>query len=65
MAIETFLEKRPLQEWVGRVEQRAGRYWVPLPHPSGASLWLNRPENRALVDQALDELGRLREGLRL
>lgn len=60
MAIETFLEKRPLQEWVGRVEQRAGRHWIPLPHPSGASLWLNRPENRVLVDQALAELARLR-----
>jgi uracil-DNA glycosylase family 4 len=60
MAIEAFLEKRPLQDWVGRVEERAGRFWIPLPHPSGASLWLNRPENRALVDQALGELGRLR-----
>src|SRR5439155_18464576 len=41
MAIEAFLEKRPLQAWVGRLEHRAGRYWLPLPHPSGASLWLN------------------------
>src|SRR2546421_6214633 len=46
MAIETFLEKRPLQEWVGRVEEHGGRYWIPLPHPSGASLWLNRPEHQ-------------------
>jgi uracil-DNA glycosylase len=65
MAIETFLEKRPLHEWVGHVEQRAGRHWIPLPHPSGASLWLNRPENRARVDQTLEELGRLRIELRL
>jgi uracil-DNA glycosylase family 4 len=65
MAIEAFLEKRPLNEWVGRVEQRAGRCWIPLPHPSGASLWLNQPEHRALVDQALDELGRLRVTLGL
>lgn len=65
MAIETFLEKRPLQEWVGRLEERAGRFWLPLPHPSGASLWLNRPENRALVDQALKELARLRVELGL
>jgi uracil-DNA glycosylase len=65
MAIETFLEKRPLNEWVGRVEHRSGRYWLPLPHPSGASLWLNRPENRVLVEQALDELGRLRIALGL
>src|SRR6476661_3853565 len=50
MAIETFLEKRPLLEWVGRVAERGGRYWIPLPHPSGASLWLNRPEHQALVE---------------
>ena len=62
MAIEAFLEKRPLGEWVGRVEERAGRYWVPLPHPSGASLWLNDPAHRAMADQALAELGRLRVG---
>ena len=60
MAIEAFLEKRPLEDWVGRVEERGGRYWIPLPHPSGASLWLNRPEHRQWVEQALDELGRLR-----
>jgi hypothetical protein len=26
---------------------------IPLPHPSGASSWLNLPANRALVDVAL------------
>lgn len=65
MAIEAFLEKRPLTEWVGHVEQRSGRYWIPLPHPSGASLWLNQPENRVRVDQALAELGRLKVSLGL
>jgi uracil-DNA glycosylase len=40
-----------------------GRQIVPLPHPSGASLWLNRPENRALVDQALEHVRRLSEEL--
>lgn len=35
---------------------------VPLPHPSGVSRWRNEPANRLLVDQALDRLGRLREG---
>lgn len=29
---------------------------VPLPHPSGASQWYNRPENQALVRQAIDHL---------
>lgn len=27
-----------------------------LPHPSGASTWLNSPQNRALLTQALDNL---------
>ena len=30
-----------------------GRWVVPLPHPSGASLWPNRPENKALIAQAI------------
>jgi len=36
---------------------------VPLPHPSGASGWLNDPANRARVAEAVglirQELGRL------
>ena len=65
MAIEAFLAPRPLNQWVGCVEARAGRFWIPLPHPSGASLWLNQPDHRALVDQALEEFGRLRVELGL
>jgi uracil-DNA glycosylase family 4 len=37
-----------------------GRYVVPLPHPSGASLWPNRPENQALIHQALQLLATIR-----
>jgi uracil-DNA glycosylase len=40
----------------------AGRWVVPLPHPSGASLWPNAPENQALIRRAialLDELRRM------
>jgi uracil-DNA glycosylase len=40
----------------------SGRWVVPLPHPSGASLWPNAPENRALIRRAialLDELRRM------
>ena len=29
---------------------------VPLPHPSGASLWMNKEANRRLVKQALSHL---------
>ena len=30
-----------------------GRWIVPLPHPSGASLWPNQPENKLLIEQAV------------
>jgi uracil-DNA glycosylase len=54
LAIETLLgRKLRLTEAVGRVFERDGRYVLPLPHPSGASLWPNRPENQALIQQAL------------
>jgi uracil-DNA glycosylase family 4 len=38
-----------------------GRWVVPLPHPSGASLWPNKPENQALIDRAIDLLGQIRQ----
>jgi hypothetical protein len=30
------------------------RVAIPLPHPSGVSLWLNSPDNRALVASAVE-----------
>ena len=66
LAHQRFLPGRPLSELVGRVftEQgteagpgsRAGRLIVPLPHPSGASRWLNHPGNRALLERGLRRL---------
>ena len=54
LAIETLLgQKLRLSETVGRVFEVDGRCVLPLPHPSGASLWPNRPENQALIRQAL------------
>jgi uracil-DNA glycosylase len=63
---ERFLTGRPLDELVGRVFDLAGRevsgrgrvrpLLVPLPHPSGASRWLNAVENRLLLDRALRRL---------
>jgi uracil-DNA glycosylase len=40
---------------------REGRWVVPLPHPSGASLWPNNPRNRALINRALHILGDWRQ----
>lgn len=39
---------------------QTGRFVVPLPHPSGASLWPNKAENRALIDRAIAILAALR-----
>jgi uracil-DNA glycosylase len=54
LAIETLLGQRlRLDEAVGQVFEVDGRYVLPLPHPSGASLWPNLPENQARIQQAL------------
>jgi uracil-DNA glycosylase len=60
---ERFLPGRPLDALVGRLFDVNGRevrprvdvrpILVPLPHPSGASRWLNDIGNRALLDRAL------------
>jgi uracil-DNA glycosylase len=60
LAVSKFLGRVKLTEAVGTVHQFDGRWVVPLPHPSGASLWLNRPQNRQRVQQALDHLRQLR-----
>jgi uracil-DNA glycosylase len=39
-------------ECVGRVFELDGAVAIPLPHPSGASSWLNDPANRDQVAQA-------------
>lgn len=57
LAIRRFLGRVTLDDVVGAATRdEAGRWIVPLPHPSGASMWLNRPENRARVTRALERL---------
>jgi uracil-DNA glycosylase len=56
-----------VSECVGRrYELPGGIVAVPLPHPSGASSWLNSVANRTLVAQAVslvhEQLGRLQTG---
>ncbi|GJG85089.1 hypothetical protein tb265_02700 [Gemmatimonadetes bacterium T265] len=62
LATDRFLPPAPLAALVGRVHGAAvgGRVVpvLPLPHPSGASGWLNEPAHRALLDRALDALAR-------
>jgi uracil-DNA glycosylase len=64
LAVRRFLGPVKLAEVVGTVVvDDEGRQIVPLPHPSGASLWLNKPSNVAQVDRALSRLQQLRAKL--
>ncbi len=79
MAIDAFVGKQLLVDTVGKVFEASGQwsvasgqvaeqhrpYFLPLPHASGVSRWLNVPANQALLDQALSELSRLRVELHL
>ena len=66
LAHERFLSARQLDTLVGRFFDLSGRevtrathtrpLLVPLPHPSGASRWLNAVENRRLLERALRRL---------
>ena len=61
LAADRFLAPAPLAELVGTVREAtvAGHRTavLPLPHPSGASGWLNAAAHRALLDRALAALG--------
>jgi uracil-DNA glycosylase len=63
LAIEQFASQLPggsLDVLVGRIFEAdaGGPLLLPLPHPSGASRWLNEPGHRALLEQALSVLAR-------
>ena len=67
LAIKRLLGVTGLAACIGRrYELDDGAAAIPLPHPSGASSWVNSPANRALVERAVDlirvELARLDEG---
>jgi uracil-DNA glycosylase len=52
LAIRRLLGLSGLSECVGRTYEHEGAVVVPLPHPSGASSWMNAPENRDLAAAA-------------
>jgi uracil-DNA glycosylase len=54
LAIKSLLGIGTLAECIGSRFDRDGVALVPLPHPSGVSLWLNSSENRALVEHAVE-----------
>ena len=61
MAVRRFVGRVRLTDVVGTtVDHGEGTLIVPLPHPSGVSLWLNRQENQDRVRRALEHLRGLR-----
>lgn len=63
LAIERFWGRVPLSEVVGTSRIDRERVLIPLPHPSGASRWLNAPQNRRRLRRALLLVGRAVRGL--
>ena len=54
LALRRLLGERSLTDCVGAHFELAGATVVPLPHPSGASGWLNQPANRIRLAEALE-----------
>jgi uracil-DNA glycosylase len=66
LAIQTFLGRVPsLTAVVGTGVVIDGVRYLPLPHPSGVSRWLNERENIAAVERALSILREWVEDLKL
>jgi len=63
LAIDRFWGRVPLSEVVGRSRTDGDRVLIPLPHPSGASRWLNAPANRWKLRKALVIVRRKVRGL--
>lgn len=62
LAIRRFLGPAPLEDRVGSAFGEDPTY-IPLPHPSGQSRWLNLPANRIRLEAALAEIGEQRRRL--
>lgn len=65
VAINRFLGKGKLADLIGNVFERDGRLVLPFPHPSGANVWLNRPESKRLIEAALGHLRQLKKKMQL
>jgi uracil-DNA glycosylase family 4 len=63
LAIERFWGRAPLSAVVGLCRTEGDHVLIPLPHPSGASRWLNETRHRLLLDRALRLVAREVSGL--
>ena len=61
MAIETFFARGTLAGIIGTYQERDTMSFLPLPHPSGVSRWLNDPTHQQLLQKALTILADWRE----
>lgn len=62
LAVRTFIGPvKSLAAVVGEATERDGVLYVPLPHPSGVSRWLNEPANVQAVARAMRILRRVVE----
>jgi uracil-DNA glycosylase len=60
LAIDRFLGPGSMTDRIGRTYIQNGVEYIPLPHSSGASTWLNLPENRGRLELALDQVRQAR-----
>ena len=66
MAIARFFgRQRKLVDIIGARYQIDGRIIIPLPHPSGASAWIQKPAHQTLIQRALQHLALVKEELSL
>ena len=60
MAIEAFFGKGKLEDIIGTYLERDDMFFLPLPHPSGISRWLNDSMHQDLLSVALNQLAEWR-----
>lgn len=66
LAIGLFFDSSlSLENVIGTEIKRDGRVIIPLPHPSGASTWPNKPENAARIRRAIRLIAAQRQALKL
>ncbi|HZT95711.1 MAG TPA: uracil-DNA glycosylase family protein [Chloroflexota bacterium] len=63
LAIERYLPRRRLEDLIGNRYLEGNLELIPLPHPSGASRWLNAPANRGRLQQGLEHVREAWTGL--
>jgi len=63
MSIDAFLPKMTLEGCIGRTFDKGGLHFIPLPHSSGASTWLNDAGHRSLLAEAIERVREARKSI--